>query len=148
MISLKTAVKLKEAGLIWMPQPLDAFGLPDRNMDERVFVISDMLVTVDLLQGMQVVSFQGASEWALDYLVTTDVVWMPHEEQLRMALEAALIAAGSLDLRLTSGLQTYQCDFHFKGQALTFEHKDVSELYAAALLHVLRENKHNSPSQN
>jgi hypothetical protein len=148
MISLKTARKLKKAGLIWMPQPLDAFGLPDRHMDDRVFVISDMLVTVDMLQGMQVVSFQGASEWALDYLVTTEAVWIPHEEQLRLALEAALIAAGSLDLRLSSGLQVYRCDFHFKGQALTFERSDVSELYAAALLHVLTENKKSSGSQN
>ena len=74
MISLDTALELKGAGLVWVPQILDFFAIPDRNMDDRVFVISDMLVTVDILQGMQVVSFQGSSEWALDYLVTTNAV--------------------------------------------------------------------------
>jgi hypothetical protein len=139
MISLDTALELKGAGLVWVPQILDFFAIPDRNMDDRVFVISDMLVTVDILQGMQVVSFQGSSEWALDYLVTTDAVWIPSEMQLRQALEAALLSSGRPDLKMTSSLHGYHCDFEFHGKSLSFEAEDVSELYAGALLYVLRD---------
>ncbi|HEX7976622.1 MAG TPA: hypothetical protein VF498_19590, partial [Anaerolineales bacterium] len=102
MISLDTSQKLKAAGLTWVPALFDFFAIPDRHMDEKAFVISDMLVTVDVLQGLQVVSFQGASEWALDSLVTTDAVWLPSEAQLRQAVESALLAAGRGELRLVS----------------------------------------------
>lgn len=139
MISLSTAQELKAAGLVWVPQNLDFFAIPDRNMDDRVFVISDMLVTVDILQGMQVVSFQGASEWALDYLVTTDAVWIPSETQLRQALEAALLSSGRPELKLTSSLRGYRCDIRHHDKELSFVAEDVSELYAAALLYVLRD---------
>lgn len=139
MISLDTALELKGAGLVWIPQNLDFFAIPDRNMDDRVFVISDLLVTVDILQGMQVVSFQGASEWALDYLVTTDAVWIPSETQLRQALEAALLSSGRPELKMTSSLLGYRCEFDFRGKSMNFEAEDVSELYAGALLYVLRD---------
>ena len=139
MISLDTALELKGAGLVWIPQNLDFFAIPDRNMDDRVFVISELLVTVDILQGMQVVSFQGASEWALDYLVTTDAVWIPSEMQLRQALEAALLSSGRPELKMTSSLHGYRCEFDFRGKSMNFEAKDVSELYAGALLYVLRD---------
>jgi hypothetical protein len=137
MISLATARQLKAAGLTWVPVLFDFFAIPDRNMDDKVFVISDMLVTVDLLQGLQVVSFQGASEWALDSLVTTDAVWMPTEAQIRQALEGALLASERPEVRLTSSLAGYRCDFQFDGQQLAVESNDASEAYAAALLHVL-----------
>ena len=42
--------------------------------DERVFVISDIQATIETLQGAQVVSFQGASEWALDSLVLSEAL--------------------------------------------------------------------------
>ena len=77
MISLKAARKLKEAGLKWEPALHDFFAIPDRGMDERIFVISDMMITLELLSGMEVVSFQGASEWAFDYLLSSVVIWMP-----------------------------------------------------------------------
>ena len=43
MISLATAMALKAAGLTWMPMDLDFFAIPDRQMDERIFVISDII---------------------------------------------------------------------------------------------------------
>lgn len=138
MISLDKALALKEAGLVWNPGPLDFFGLPDRHMDERIFVISDMLVTVDILQGLQVVAFQGASEWALDSLVTTEAVWIPREEQLRKALEAALIQAGRPELLVTSGLAGSQVEFIFRDERLAFSGVDAEQAYAAGLLHVLK----------
>lgn len=144
MIPLDTARRLKEVGLTWVPALHDFFAIPDRNMDEKVFVISDMLVTVELLQGLQVVSFQGASEWALDSLVTTEAVWIPGEAQLRQALEAALLAEGQPEVRLTCGLVGYRCEISFQGQSLSFEAAGASEVYAAALLHVLLAH----PAQN
>ena len=137
MISLTTALALKAAGLTWMPMNYDFFAIPDRQMDERVFVISDMLVTVDVLQGLQVVAFQGASEWALDSLVTTEAVWMPREDQLRLALEAALLASGRPELRMASSLNGCRCEILQNGQLVGFEAKDASEAYASALLYML-----------
>lgn len=137
MISLNTALKLKKAGLSWQPAHLDFFAIPERNMDERIFVISDMLVTVDIIQGMQVVSFQGASEWALDSLVTVEAVWLPREDQLRQILEAVLMRQGWLDLRLVSTLRGYSCQIRYEGKELTFEETDASEAYAQALLYLL-----------
>ena len=137
MLSLETAVKLKSAGLEWKPELLDFFAIPDRQMDERVFVISDMLVTVEVLQGLQVVAFQGASEWALDSLVTMDAVWIPRESQIRKALEAALIARGRPEMRLTSSLTGYRCEYFQNGEIYTFEGDEASEVYARALLNLL-----------
>lgn len=147
MISLATAIELKKAGLPWKPDILDFFGLPDRNMDDRVFVISDMLVTVDMLQGMQVVSFQGASEWALDYLVTTEAVWIPREEQLRQSLEAALIASGRPELQLTSSLSGYQLEFIFQDKHMKFDAEESSYAYAKGLLHVLTASEASGPQE-
>jgi hypothetical protein len=87
---------------------------------------------------MQVVAFQGASEWALDSLVTTDAVWLPTETQLRQALEAALLASGRPELRLSSGLNGARVDISFQGEILSFVAADGNEAYAAVLLHLLR----------
>jgi hypothetical protein len=107
-------------------------------MDDRVCVISDMLVTVEFLRGLQVVSFQGASEWALDSLVTTEAIWMPTEEQLRQSLEAALMATDEPQIRLFSGLNKARCEFYFQNQLVVFEAGHACDAYAQALLHVLR----------
>lgn len=138
MISMSLAQQLKAAGLAWEPRMLDFFRLPDRHMDERVFVISDMLVTVDVMQGLQVIAFQGASEWALDSLVTTEAVWVPTETQLRLALEAALLDWGRPELRLTSGMSGYRLDFILQDEAISLEGGAADELYANALLKALK----------
>lgn len=137
MISATTALRLKQAGLTWQPALMDFFAILDRDMDDKVFVISDMLVTVDLLQGLQVVSFQGASEWALDSLVTTEAIWLPSEEQLRKLLEAALISEGNINLKLTSHFDSSRCELVFRGHFMTFVNSDACEAYAAALLYIL-----------
>lgn len=137
MISLDTAKKLKQAGLIWIPSLHDFFAVPERSLDDKLFVISDLLVTIEQLQGMQVVSFQGASEWALDYLVTADTVWMPREDQLRQALEAALLSEGTEEMELVSGLNGSCCTIVFGGERLAYRAPDASEAYSLALLHVL-----------
>jgi len=137
LISLLLARQLKDAGLQWQPALYDFFAIPDRGMDERIFVISDLLVTLETLQGQEVAAFQGASEWALDDLATGELVWLPREDQLRQALEAVLLAQGRPELRLDSGLDGCRCIIQPVGQALTFRARGASEAYAAALLHLL-----------
>ena len=137
MISLETARKLKQAGLSWTPALHDFFAVPERGMDERIFVISEMLVTVETVQGTPMILFQGASEWALDTLVTKESVWLPSEEQLRLALEAALIHTGRPEVLLSSGLSGCICSFHHNGATFQFESVQASEAYAAGLLFLL-----------
>lgn len=138
MISLETAKALKAAGLVWRPGMLDFFGIPDRQMDDKIFAISDVLVTVEMLHGAQVVAFQGASEWALDSLVTSEAVWIPREEQLRLALEGGLLATGRPELRLVGSLTGYRCEFVVQGKLESFEAPEAGEAYAQGLLFLLR----------
>lgn len=140
MISLETALNLKAAGLKWVPAVHDFFAIPDRSLDERLFVISEMLVTVEQLSGMQVVSFQGASEWALDYLLTTEAVWMPREDQLRLALEAMLIREPEWRVNLFADNGGYHCTIPWGDEELSFDDKDASQAYAAAVLFLLKSN--------
>jgi hypothetical protein len=141
MVSLELARRLKEAGLLWQPTLHDFFAVPDRGMDDLVFVISDVQVTVERLQGVQVMSFQGASEWALDSLIKEEAVWLPSEEQLRLRLEAALLAAGRPEYRLSSGLGGFRLQFNFQEKEKTFSGGDASQVYAQGLLAILRSGK-------
>ena len=91
MISVDLAVRLKAAGLAWTPASGDRFHLPDRDLDDTVFVLSDMTIeTADLPTG-RVVKFNGTTEWALDSIEETEVVWLPHEGQLRALLGESFV---------------------------------------------------------
>ncbi len=83
MISLPLAKQLKEAGLAWTPARNDFFAIPDRGMDDRIFVITDMFVDAEVLYGQPIVTFHGAAEWALDYMMIADIIWLPTEAHLR-----------------------------------------------------------------
>jgi hypothetical protein len=137
MIDLVLARQLKAAGLQWLPAQFDTFGIPDRNLDDKIFVISDMLVTSDVLGGLPIVSFQGAAEWALDYIVTTETVWIPSERQLRQRLEAALLEGGRPELHLSVGLNGCCLECVYAGQPVILEGTDLEQLYARALLQIL-----------
>jgi hypothetical protein len=107
-------------------------------MDEKLFVISDLLVNIEQLQGIQIVSFQGAPEWALDYLVTSDVIWVPTETQLRQRLESALLAGGGLELSLHTTIAGVRLNIVYRGQGFSFDARDAQDVYAQALLYLLR----------
>ena len=139
MISLSIARKLKAAGLQWKPTLFDFFAIPDREMDERVFVISDMPATVERYFGTQVVSFQGASEWALDSLVTSEAIWLPSEAQLRGMLEDGLIAVGAAGFRLSADLGGYTCELLLNLGRMVFRAQEASEAYALALLYLMND---------
>nr|WP_237447956.1 pilus assembly protein CpaE [Nocardioides flavescens] len=84
---------MQAAGLRWDPAPGDAFAVPDRDLDEQVFVLSDMVIqTVDVPDGPPVLAFNGTTEWALDSLEAHEAVWLPREDQLRAVLGRSFVS--------------------------------------------------------
>ncbi len=143
MISLTLARQLKEAGLVWQTAVNDFFAIPDRGMDDKIFVISDMMVTMDLLRGWPALTFHGTAEWAADHLLTHEAIWLPTEEQLRDALAGLLRDEAALCLRLALEGEHYVCDIIHQGENLTFQGTSAGEAYGLALRHIL--SGQNSP---
>jgi hypothetical protein len=142
MIPLELALNLKRAGLIWRTSLYDFFGIPDRGMDDKIFVLTDVMANVELLQGWPVVAFHGAAEWALDHIFTSEIVWLPTEEQLRDTLAGELDQDAALQIsRVASG---YECEFDFDHGRHRFSRATASEAYAAGLLYVLQSQNGNS----
>ncbi|WP_426560559.1 pilus assembly protein CpaE [Angustibacter sp. McL0619] len=83
MMTLELAQRLADAGLRWLPKPGDRFCIPNRDMDDDVFVLSDMTVEVHDLPSGRVIGFNGTTEWALDEVAQRDALWIPRESQLR-----------------------------------------------------------------
>jgi hypothetical protein len=137
LLSLATARALRAAGLAWRPAQLDFFAIPDHGLDERVFVITDLPAALAQIQGQTMMTFEGAVEWAMDYIAAGEVVWLPSEAQLRELLAARLGADPAPRLSLTLSVAGCRCDLTHRGQALSFEGPNGAEAYAAALLHLL-----------
>jgi hypothetical protein len=74
VISLDLALRLHDAGVAWTPGNGDRFWLPDRELDETVFTVSDMVVEVREHAGGRVLAFNGTTEWALDAIEEHEVV--------------------------------------------------------------------------
>jgi hypothetical protein len=138
MLSVSLAQELKAAGLKWTPAKNDFFAIPDRELDEGIYVISDMTVLVELVNGQLAATFHGAVEWALDHVLIADLVWLPSESQLRELLEQRLLGEAEPALQLTSTADGYWCEIRFRGERLLFEAFGACEAYGAALLHVLK----------
>lgn len=136
MISLALAIRLKRTGLRWTPQLNDFFAIPDRGLDAHVFVLSDLQASIEKMFGSEVVAFQGASEWALDYLVSSEAVWMPREEQLRATLLDRL-PVGDFDLHLDCTKAGCQLKVSSGDMQISSSGSNVEVAYAEALLQVL-----------
>lgn len=132
MISLRTALELRRAGLDWDPADGDRFVLPDRDMDEDVFLVSDMVVEVRKGPAGGFVAFNGTTEWALDAVLQREVVWLPREAQLRSLLADAFV-------RLERTADGYRCVTTRTGIDGAPVAADPAEAYAAALLEHLRD---------
>ncbi len=83
MLSVHLAKRLRAAGLPWAPARGDRFVVPDRDMDDEVFVLSDMTVELHDMPYGRVVGFNGTVEWSLDSVRIGEVLWLPSEGQLR-----------------------------------------------------------------
>jgi hypothetical protein len=131
VIALALAQGLRAAGLAWNPLPGDRFVVPDRGMDDEVFVISNMVVEVQDAPSGQIIGFNGTTEWALDSLEHGQVVWMPRESQLRELL-------GDRFVRLESVTGGFAVVFDRDGEQREVD-GDAESAYARALLAVLGE---------
>lgn len=138
MISLALAQTLKTAGLHWTPQLHDFFALPLPGLDERVFVLGDMLADTEIQAGEAVVTFNGSSEWALDYVVTHAVVWLPSEGQLRKALEQRLYGGAQPAVQLACQPSMYTCTLQLASGEQAFQAESAEDAYGLALLHLLQ----------
>ena len=130
MLPVELARRLKDAGLVWKPAPGDRFAIADRDLDQEVFVLSDMTIEVHDLPDGQIIGFNGTTEWALDDVELDEATWVPREDQLR-----ALLGGTFRALRRADG--AYRVDVELLGEAQTFSGPDPEVAYAAALEHLL-----------
>jgi hypothetical protein len=131
VLSLALARALRDAGLKWTPARGDSFVVPDREMDSDVFVLSDMTIEVHQFPAGPVIGFNGTTEWALDSVEQSEVLWVPAEHQLRERLGDAF--AG-----LAPTGDGYRVTLRVDGTTTGYEGLDPAEAYALALLHLLR----------
>jgi hypothetical protein len=138
VITLELARRLHASGVPWTPAVGDRFVVPDRDMDSDVFVISDMVVEVREVPSGRILAFNGTTEWALDSVDASTVVWLPREEQLRELLGPAFVSFELLD-----GVSVEETSDAALGYAVTIQvagerqrHIDVDAeaAYARALL--------------
>jgi hypothetical protein len=124
MISIDLARRLRDAGLEWHPADGDRFYIPDRDLDEHIFSISEMTVDVRQVQGGRQIAFNGAVEWALDAIMEREVIWLPNESQLRTMLGDTFVA-----------LQRDGAGYHCTtSAATTFSAPLAADAYGLALL--------------
>ena len=131
MLSIDLAKKLRSAGLKWEPARFDSFHIPDRNLDDERFIIADLSVDVQrLADGIAAITFNGAVEWSLDYILTQDVIWVPSESQLREMIDDHLVALS----RVTDG---YRVSLEIDGTQETFVADTAADAYGWAVLAML-----------
>lgn len=110
----------------------DIFAIPDRELDERRFVLTDVMAYIEVFKGSPVVTFHGTAEWALDFILQTEAVWIPSESQLRERIQKY---ATEVVLRQTE--KGYECGLQYDGESLNFGADDACEAYGSALLQLL-----------
>jgi hypothetical protein len=138
VISLDLARRLRSAGLRWSPEKGDRFVVPDRDMDSDVFVISEMVVEVREVPAGRILAFNGTTEWALDSIDASTVVWMPREQQLRDLLGDAFVSLERLSIDADDGAGGFAVTVDVDGAAERHVDVDSECAYARALLRLLR----------
>jgi hypothetical protein len=135
VITRALAEALRDAGLSWRPVKGDRFAVLDHDLDDEVFVLSDMVI--ERLQppnGQPIFAFNGTTEWALDSLEAADALWLPREDQLRDALGEAFM---TLEL-LAGETSGYAVTLLVGNSEERFIDVDVEAAYARGLLALLR----------
>jgi hypothetical protein len=135
VLSLSIARRLRDAGLSWTPERGDRFVVADRDMDDEVFVLSDMTTEVHRYSGGPVIGFNGTTEWALDSVDQRDALWIPAEHQLRELLGAAFVRLERWgdDFRVVFASRDDGSDTES-----TVEAADAADAYGLALLDFIR----------
>lgn len=128
MLDVVLAQQLRAAGLPWEPKPGDRFVLPLPDMQDEVFILSNVIADIHRFENGNVIGFNGTTEWALDSVEQDDVVWLPREEQLRDLLGAAFVRLeqvnGGYAVTATAG----------DGEDRRFVDIDAERAYARAVL--------------
>lgn len=137
MISIEMALSLKESGLLWEPKLHDFFTVPGTPLERRRFVVNDMMIDVQQLFGKQMITFNGAVEWSLDYITIAEAVWLPTEAQLRESIMQHLFGKGLPLIVLESAADRFTCELTFESTPLAFKAESASDAYARALLYML-----------
>jgi hypothetical protein len=127
VIPFALATSLRDAGLAWKPAAGDRFAMPDRLLDDEVFVVSNMTIEVHDLPEGSVIGFNGTVEWALDDVSKDEAVWLPREDQLREMF-------GEQFRRLERVGDRYRVTI---GES-TYDGGSPEEAYGLALLELLR----------
>ena len=125
MITTELASRLKAAGIVWTPAVGDRFVIPDRDLDDQVFVLSDMVIESHDVPGGRVIRFNGTTEWALDSIPADLVMWLPREDQLRVLLAGRFVRLEAVD----DGLVVVLADGSRHADT------DAERAYARAVLH-------------
>lgn len=127
MISRELAERLRDVGVPWEPASGDRFMIPDREMDDDVFVVSDMTIEISDALGESLVRFNGTTEWALDSIDAGLVLWLPREDQLRGLLGSRFVSLDAVGPGFVVILDdgTRHAD------------TDAERAYARAVLHVV-----------
>ena len=133
MISVDLALALRSAGLAWQPTERDCFAIPGGQFDGKVFSLNEQPALIELLHGYPAITFHGSTEWALDHLYTSEVVWVPTETQLREKIDH-LIGPEALFI-LERSSTGYTC----RAARMTAEGRDAEEAFARILLSILNE---------
>ncbi|WP_030442528.1 hypothetical protein [Actinoplanes subtropicus] len=130
MIGVQLAQRLREAGLSWKPALGDRFAVPDRDLDDEVFVLSNMTIQVHTVPEGRMIGFNGTTEWALDDVELEEALWLPREDQLRELL-------GGTFRGLRRAADGFEVTIDLLGEERRFEGASAEEAYAGALLHLL-----------
>jgi hypothetical protein len=127
VISVALAKRLRDAGVRWSPAPGDRFVIADRDMDDQVFVLSDMTIDVHEFDTGKVLGFNGTVEWALDSVEQEAALWLPSETQLRELLGGTFVSMSRRDGH-------FEIVLDIAGDRTTISDPSVEEAYGHALL--------------
>ncbi len=136
MLPVALATELLAAGLMWTPRPGDRFVVPNGEMAEEIFYISEMTIQVHSYRTGQVLGFNGTTEWALDSLQLTDAVWLPREDQLRDELGDRFVS-----LTRAPGGAGWLVTVMINGARREFADADAETAYGKAVWAVLNEEQ-------
>ena len=141
MISLEMARALHVAGLVWTPRRHDFFSVDSPALRDDTFVLSDVMTYIEQRSGQMLITFHGALEWALDYVLVEEAYWRLTESQVREQVQRRLRQHGpEFTLSLEYSLDGYRCIIQRdESEPMAWDALTASDAYGRALLHLLAE---------